>query len=69
MEAVAVIWVGTGLILWVAYRLIHGDVSSDIHAPPQKTLLGAMMWPFYLVVFLYKSAAALLGFRPKTDDK
>jgi hypothetical protein len=69
MEVALVIWLGGGFLLWVTYRLTHGDASADVHAPPQKTLLGAIMWPFYLGNFLLHKAGQLVGLRPKTDDE
>jgi len=69
MIAVAIIWVVVGLILWVSYKVTHGTATNDVHAPPQKTLNGAMMWPFYLGGWVLHKLGETFGMRSKNDDE
>lgn len=48
----SVVWVIVGIALWVSYKLKHAPDTHDVVCgPPQCTLLGSLVWPFYLVGF------------------
>ncbi len=70
MLGVGIVWVGVGLVLWISHKLFgHSDPADSLDNPPQATFTGAMMWPFYLAVYLWNRAAIMLGLRPNLDDE
>jgi hypothetical protein len=69
MNILLVVWAIIAVALWGHYKFKrsakpeqHGD------APTQSTFLGALMWPFYLVAYLYEQTKKWLVERTKTDE-
>lgn len=68
MLAVALLWIVIGLALWTHYKMTVTDLDDGapaIGAPPQSTLVGALMWPFYLGGFLWNKASEFVKPRKK----
>jgi hypothetical protein len=66
IEALCMIWVVGALAIWIHYKIIHlKDKIAIEDAPPQRTFVGALMWPIYLGSYLINKASELLGLAPK----
>jgi len=66
---ITIIWIVVGSTLWGSYLATHSRGESDAFSPPQKTLIGAMMWPFYLGLYVFNHLAIWIGLKPKIDDE
>lgn len=69
MLSLAIVWFIVGLVLWVGYKVTDNDSDDALNNPPQSTFSGAMLWPFYLLGYLWDQFATAIGIRPRKIDE
>jgi hypothetical protein len=63
MLVVVILWLVVAVVMWSHYKFTHQGPMYIANGATQQTFLGALMWPFYLVIFLVSRL------RSKKNDK
>ncbi len=46
------IWIFVAIFLWARHKIVHHNEPNSVSGPPEQTFLGALAWPFHLLLHI-----------------